>query len=182
MFKAFSSVLKVFRSYGLTSKVSSLDKLSAEIMQIRRLLRIDRLISLVKEFAGFSKKKDLKTSDKCMIMFKVLLMIQDLTDLFSHLIQLKAIKKEHLLVHLRKRLANLYFMECIGWLIYHFTEYFNASTKEDKFKNKMAVIKYVLDGLIAHNDFSLKLFSTDSKITSLMSVTSGFLNLYLVWK
>jgi len=46
----------------------------------------------------------------------------------------------------------------------------------------MAIIKYVLDGLVAHNDFSLKTFSIDPKITSAMSLTSAFLNLYLVWK
>jgi hypothetical protein len=47
MFKAFSSVLKVLKSYNLTSKISW-DKLSGEIGQIRRLLRIDRLIMLAK--------------------------------------------------------------------------------------------------------------------------------------
>jgi hypothetical protein len=129
MFKAFSSVLKVLRSYSLTSKVSSLDKLSAEIMQIRRLLRVDRLTTLVKEFTSYLKNKDLKTSDKFMIMFKVMIMIQDITDLYSLFIQLKVIKKEHLLVSLRKRLANLYFMECIGWLMFHLREYFKSSTK-----------------------------------------------------
>jgi hypothetical protein len=46
----------------------------------------------------------------------------------------------------------------------------------------MAVIKYILDGLIAHNDFTHKMFKIDNKVTSLMSVTSGFLSLYLVWK
>lgn len=119
MFKAFSSVLKVLRSYSLTSNIASLDKFSAEIMQIRRLLRIDRVTLLVKEYAAFFKKKDLSRTDKFMIIFKTMILLQDLTDLYSFMIQLKVIKKDHLLVTLRRRLANLYFLECIGWLIYH---------------------------------------------------------------
>jgi len=118
MFKAFSSVLKVLKSYNLTPKISW-DKLSGEIGQIRRLLRIDRLTMLAKEFLGFFKKKEMTTSDRCMIIFKAMIFIQDLTDLYSYMIQLKVIRKEKLLADLRKALANLYFFECLGWLVYH---------------------------------------------------------------
>jgi len=118
MFKAISSVLKVLKSYNLTPKISW-DKLSGEIGQIRRLLRIDRLTMLAKEFTGFFKKKELTTSDKFMIILKAMILIQDLTDLYSFMIQLKVLRKENILADLRKSLANLYFFECLGWLIYH---------------------------------------------------------------
>jgi hypothetical protein len=75
MFKAFSSVLKVLRSYNLTSKVLLLDKFSAEITQIRRLLRIDRVTLLVKEYAAFFKKKELSGIDKFIIIFKTMILI-----------------------------------------------------------------------------------------------------------
>jgi len=48
-----------------------------------------------------------------------MIMVEDLTDLCSYLIQLKLLQKDHLLVGLRKNVANLYFFECMGWLIYH---------------------------------------------------------------
>lgn len=46
----------------------------------------------------------------------------------------------------------------------------------------MAIIKYVLDGLIAHNEFIFKAFSIKPKTASAMSFASAFLSLYLVWK
>ena len=48
MFKAAASVIRVLKAYNLASKISSFDKLSGEIGQLRRLLRIDRLFMLVK--------------------------------------------------------------------------------------------------------------------------------------
>jgi hypothetical protein len=54
-----------------------------------------------------------------MIMFKIMLLFQDLTDISAYLIQLKVIKADHLLADLRTRIGNLYFAECIGWLLYH---------------------------------------------------------------
>jgi hypothetical protein len=56
MFKAFSSVLKVIKSYNLTPKISW-DKFSGEIGQIRRLLRIDRLFML-NNCLDFLKRKN----------------------------------------------------------------------------------------------------------------------------
>lgn len=46
----------------------------------------------------------------------------------------------------------------------------------------MAIIKYLLDGLVAHNDFSHKLFTIESKLSTIISLISAALNLYLVWK
>jgi len=79
-------------------------------MQIRRLLRIDRVTLLVKEYATFFKMNERSKTDKFMIIFKTMILIQDLTDLYSFLIQLKVIKKDHLLLTLHRRLANLNFL------------------------------------------------------------------------
>lgn len=46
----------------------------------------------------------------------------------------------------------------------------------------MAMLKYVLDGLLAHNEIAQKLFTIDPRNLSLLGLASGALNLYLVWK
>ena len=119
MFKAISSIIKVLKAYKLAPSICSLDKISGEIGQIRRLLRIDRLMMLVKEFIGFFRKTKLTKTDKCMMLFKAMIMLEDLSDLLIFLIQLKVVKKEHLSATLRTNLVNIYFLECMGWLAYH---------------------------------------------------------------
>jgi hypothetical protein len=46
----------------------------------------------------------------------------------------------------------------------------------------MAIIKYILDGLVAHNDFTKKSFTLDANVTSILGIISAALNLYLIWK
>ena len=46
----------------------------------------------------------------------------------------------------------------------------------------MAIVKYILDGLVAHNEVSYKIFSISPKIACLLSLASGLLSLHLVWK
>lgn len=119
MCKAVSSVMKVLKIYNLYSKIPSLDKLSGEVGQLRRILRVDRLVMLIKELIGFYKKKQLRNADQFMMIFKVMILLEDLSDLSCFLIQLKVIKKEHFLTNLRRNVANMYFLECVGWVIYH---------------------------------------------------------------
>jgi hypothetical protein len=126
-----SAVLKIFRSYGLTDRLKACEKLGGEIGQVRRLLRVDRVLMLLKEFAAFSKKKHSSLSDKMMIIFKIMILLEDVTDLAAFLIQLKMLRGEHLLGELRKRVALLYFLECVGWFIYHAKEYYKSRTEED---------------------------------------------------
>lgn len=117
-----------------------------------------------------------------MIMFKMMILMEDLTDLRSLLIQLRVLKGEELLGKLRQKVASFYFLECVGWFIYHAKEYYNAKTEEDEYKNKMAMLKYILDGLLAHNELPNKLFGMEPKNAAILSLLSGLLNVYLIWK
>jgi hypothetical protein len=137
---------------------------------------------LLKEFAAFSKKKDSSISDKLLILFKIMLLLEDITDLTSFLIQLRVLKGSHMLGELRTRVATFYFFECVGWLIFYAREYYRSKTEEDRYKNKMSMIKYLLDGLCAHNELSGKIFHLEPKVTSMLSLLSSSVNLYLVWK
>lgn len=83
---------------------------------------------------------------------------------------------------LRKRVQKLYFIECIGWFFFYMREYYKSKTEEDRNRNKMSMMKYVLDGLVAHNELASKLFNLEPTTTALLSLASGSLNLYLVWK
>lgn len=111
--------MKILKAYNLNSKIPASDKISGEIGQVRRLLRIDRSMMVIKWFTGCCRKEQINVTDKCMMIFKFMMLVEDLSDLLSYLIQLKVIQKDHLLVRLRKTVANLYFLECMGWLIYH---------------------------------------------------------------
>jgi hypothetical protein len=46
----------------------------------------------------------------------------------------------------------------------------------------MMIVKYVMDTLTSHNDFSRRLFTIDPKLAALIGTASSFLNLYLIWK
>jgi|JI9StandDraft_1071089.scaffolds.fasta_scaffold494737_2 hypothetical protein len=46
----------------------------------------------------------------------------------------------------------------------------------------MAMLKYVLDGLSAHNEIPQRLFSIEPKKAAVVCLMSAALNLYLVWK
>ena len=84
---------------------------------------------LLKEFAAFSKKKNTSTSEKLLILFKLMILMEDMTDLSLFLMQLKVLNGDHLLTKLRQRVAKFYFCECIGWLLYYWKEY-KTSKKE----------------------------------------------------
>ena len=79
-------------------------------------------------------------------------------------------------------MQKFYFLECIGWFIFYLREYYRSKTEEDRFKNKMSMVKYTLDGLVAHNELAGKLFALEPTTTALLSLLSGSVNLYLVWK
>ena len=87
-----------------------------------------------------------------MILFKIMILLEDATDLSAFLIQMKILRGDHLLGEMRKKVAVLYFLECLGWLIYFTLEFYKSKTEEDRQKNKMAIVKYLLDGMCAHNE------------------------------
>jgi len=52
---------------------------------------------LLKEFAAFSQKKQSSTSEKILILFKIMILLEDVTDLSAFLIQMKVLRGDHLL-------------------------------------------------------------------------------------
>jgi hypothetical protein len=78
---------------------------------------------ILKEFSLFSKKGNPTMVEKYMILFKTMILLGDLNDITAYLIQLNIISNKPILASLKKNVANIYFLECLGWLIYHIYEY-----------------------------------------------------------
>ena len=83
---------------------------------------------------------------------------------------------------LKKKVQSLYLVECIGWFLFYLREWVRAKDDEEKSRHLMAMGKYILDGLVAHNELANKLFNLEPTTTSVLSLLSGGLNIYLVWK
>lgn len=156
--------------------------MSAEVGQLRRLLRCDRLLMIIREYVNLSKKGKLSKLDKFMAIFKAMILLGDLSDLLAFLVQLGVSAQSRLLPSLKKNVANIYFLECLGWLCYHIYEYRHSREEEGRQKNKMMVYKYLLDAITSHNDFSARTFSLDPRLCACLAFASSFLNLYLIWK
>lgn len=77
--------------------------------QLRRLLRLDRLCLIFKEYVGYLKKKRLSTFDRFMIVFRTMLLCEDIHDVIAFLIQLRVLKGEGRIQQLRKTVADFYF-------------------------------------------------------------------------
>ena len=56
---------------------------------MRRLLRVDRVLMMIKEFSAFAKKKHSSFADKLLMIFKIMLLAEDFTDLTAYLMQMK---------------------------------------------------------------------------------------------
>lgn len=117
-----------------------------------------------------------------MAAFKGLILIGDICDIFAYLIKLNIFKDNGKMAQLRKYVANIYFIECLGWLVYHSYLYLKAEDEEDMEKNKMMVSKYIMDALTSQNDSTIKVLAINPKVASLISVASSLLNLSLVWR
>ena len=96
--------------------------------------------------------------------------------------QLKIFQDKGRMALLRKYVANIYFLECLGWLGYHCFLYAKADDEEEREKNKTMVCKYIMDSLTSQNDSSIRVLAIDPKISSLIGVVSSLLNISLVWK
>lgn len=174
--------MKLTRTYGFIPNLKPVEKLSAEVGQLRRLLRCDRLLMIIREFISMGKKGRLSKMDKFMILFKAMILFGDLNDLLAFMVQLRVSSKSHLLPALKKNVANIYFLECLGWLCYHVYEYRHSRDEEAREKNKMMICKYLLDSLTSHNDFSARTFTLDPRLCACLALASSSLNLYLIWK
>lgn len=137
---------------------------------------------ILKELVTFRKKAKVTKVDRCMMMIKMMILFGDMNDMLAYLIQLNVIEKRESLAKLRTNVANIYFLECLGWLIYHLYEYMRSKDEEAKRRNKLMIIKYTMDGLISHNDFSRKMFTINPKIISLIGLASSYFNLLSIWK
>lgn len=115
--------MKLTRTYSFVTDLKPVEKLSGEVGQLRRLLRCDRLLMIVKEFINMGRKGRLSKMDKFMVAFKAMILFGDLNDLLAFLVQLRVSSKSQLLPALKKNVANIYFLECLGWLCYHVYEY-----------------------------------------------------------
>lgn len=174
--------MKCGRNFNLCENLKGLEKFGSEIGQLRRLLRCDRLLMILREYTAFYKKERLSKVDKFMVLFKAMILFGDANDILAYLLHLRVLKNEKIIPSLKRNVANIYFLECIGWLIYHSYEYIRSKDEESRYKNKMMMIKYVLDTFTSHNDFSQRLFTANPKIISTIGFISSLLNLYLVWK
>ena len=128
------------------------------------------------------KKRKLSGHDRCMVIFRIMLLTEDLHDIFAFLIQLRVLRCDRLLPTLRKRVLDIYFFECLGWVCFYLYEYFKSDSEESRYKNKMSVVRYLLDSLVSHNEFSRKLFHIDPKISCLIGLVSSCINVHLIWK
>jgi hypothetical protein len=117
-----------------------------------------------------------------MVIFKMMIIFGDFNDILAFFMQLKVISNDKLLGNLKRNVANIYFFECLGWLCYHIYEYSRSNDEQVKEKNKMMILKYVMDSLTSHNDYSNRMFTINPKLASCIGAVSSFLNLYLIWK
>jgi hypothetical protein len=124
--------LKLTRTYAIVHNLKSLEKVGAEIGQLRRLLRFDRVLMIVKEHVGFYQKGRMTKIERIMVLFKIMIVFGDISDILSFFLQLKVISKEGMAEKLKKNVGNIYFLECLGWLIYHVFEYSRSSDEESR--------------------------------------------------
>lgn len=101
--------------------------------------------------------------------------------MLAYLIQMGAIRGRKGLPGLRQRVADCYFLECIGWLGLYCYQMLKAKG-EDRRKKAAIVLRYLLDSIISHNDFSGRRHSLDLRITALLGVFSSLLNISLAWQ
>lgn len=67
-------------------------------------------------------------------------------------------------------------------MCFYLYEYSRAETEEARHKNKMSVVRYLLDTVVSHNEFSKRRFTINPKVTCLIGLLSSLINISLVWK
>lgn len=112
-----SATFKLIKAFSLISNFKRIEKLQHEIAQLRRLLRVNRFFSIVKDYMHDFQKEKRSALDIFLIFFKMIMVVCDFNDLLCYLMQL-GVFKERWMMHLRRNTADLYFIESVGWLFY----------------------------------------------------------------
>lgn len=168
-----ASLSKFLRSYNLVTNIKGLEWLSYQLMQLRRLLRLNRVLTIISQLLG---KKNI---NKHLLILKAIMLVSDANDCFAYLMQLKVLK-EYKLTSLKRNVADLYFVECLGWLSYYVMTY-SSCEQDKKRRHMMMIFKLGLDCFSSMNDFSGRWLTFNPKITSLVSLTSSLINIVLIW-
>lgn len=176
-----SNLLKVARCFALTKNLKVAERLGLEIGQLRRLLRVDRFCLVVRDYVESVRKEEMSGVDWFMVGFRALLLLEDCSDMLAYLIQMGVINGRKGLGLLRQRVADCYFLECIGWLGLYSYQLLKAK-EEDRPKKATIVLRYLLDSLTSHNDFSSRIHTLDPRLSSLLGLLSSLLNLCLIWQ
>lgn len=152
-----------------------------EIGQLRRLLRVDRFCLVIRDYVDAVKKEEMTGVDWFMVAFRALLVLEDCSDMLAYLIQMGVIRGRRGLLGLRQSVADCYFLECIGWLGLYSYQMIKAKGA-DRRKKATIVLRYLLDSIITHNDFSGRKHILDIRITTILGIFSSLLSLSLAWQ
>lgn len=163
--------------------VSKFDKLTTQITQLRRLLRINRVLILMKDFISYIHKTKKNRRDIFEIFFKSVMLFCDINDILLYLMQLNIIRERGINT-LKKNIANFYFFQCCLWVIQQIYDLYikNNQTKEQLQTRKINILKYSMDTMISHNDFSGKLFSIEQKNSCVLGLISSIIGFVLICK
>jgi hypothetical protein len=83
---------------------------------------------IVKDYYHYYKKKRLTKFEMFLLAFKMMIFVEDITDMQCFLMQFRRNKGQYRMAQMRRRIANLYFFECMGWLINYIYEYWRAES------------------------------------------------------
>ena len=183
MIRLSGSLIKTFKNFGILEDKTKLDKLAGQIGQLRRLLRLNRLGTNIKDYVNFPMKKNKTLRDYFDLSFKAIMLCSDSLDTIAYLMQLQVIKARNM-DSLRKYVANLYFLECLIWACLHLYEFMkkkDIKSKKDSWKKQLNILKYILDSITSHNDFSRRKFTISVKKNSAIGLTSSIVGMILVW-
>ena len=183
MIRLSGSLIKTLKNFEVLQEKGKFDKLAGQIGQLRRLLRLNRLGSNIRDYVNFPSKKNKTARDFFDFSFKAVMLCSDALDTIAYLMQLEVLKPRNMDL-LRKYVANLYFLECLIWSFLHLYEFLKKKdirSKKDSWKKQLNIFKYVLDSLTSHNDFSGRKFTLQPKGTSAIGLISSIVGMILVW-
>jgi hypothetical protein len=85
---------------------------------------------------------------------------------------------------LKRNVLDLYFVECLIWTIQHLYDYFNKEHRNEHEidAKRLTIIKYMMDTVTSHNDFSRKIGSINIQQCTFIGLVSSLLGLKLIWK
>lgn len=131
--RLIGSVIKFLRVFQIVKNIKIYEKISIEIVQLRRLLRYNRFLSYMKEMKSLLTKQNRKWLDYYNIVFKNLQLFVDINDTLSYFQQMRLLsKKVFSPQNLRKNVANLYFVECLMFLYLNIYDYVKNRTHRSR--------------------------------------------------